>query len=319
MAIGPGKIRSHSGGCWSVIWETRSGFESWRTGLGSKCRRRVTKSIQNAAAPQEHAGCVNRRAACGGLGIQWAERTDVSASSGRFIEQAWVPGRLFGGTMLCDGRRAWPVGVCRSLFTRSGSNPFVFAGSFGPVALPDKTLASLLRLADRTVRSTGLRGLMNIDFICPHVVHRRRDPMQDQRLWLLEINPRWSGSSEILDRWLQQRGDEVPLLERMVRCIRGMEPSLIEPPNQSDALFLKRIVYARKPCRFNWRKLELLLDRSRSEEVEFTLHDRPPCGTKIATGHPVCTLVCRFPSGANRSSLDHYRRVCKAIAGILRA
>ena len=152
------------------------------------------------------------RQGCGGLGVRWANAAEEPGRGG--YRQRWVSGRACGATFLGDGRQARLLGVCRSLFVRSGTarsrgaaaspddayapataadRPFVYAGSFGPVSLPQAIRRPIASLGQLAARRFGLRGLFNADFIVASC------PIAGTRVWLLEINPRWSGSSELIE------------------------------------------------------------------------------------------------------------------------
>ena len=139
----------------------------------------------------------------------------------------------------------------------------------------------LERLGDGVVAETGARGLINADLVVDH----------DQQPWLLEFNPRWSGSSEVLEQAMMQQG----CIESLFGChIDAMEgrlcsPSLATTQSANSDFVIKRIIFARHPVTFNLQRVEHAL------RGEATVHDIPPDGTLIQKHDPVCTLRCMFP------------------------
>ncbi len=103
--------------------------------------------------------------------------------------QRWVPGRTFGATFLSDGSSASLLGVCSGRFTKHAGRPFVYAGSLGPVALGEEFTEPMERMGAHVVQQSALKGLFNVDLI-----------IDGEVIWLLEVNPRWSASCELIER-----------------------------------------------------------------------------------------------------------------------
>src|SRR6056297_663998 len=127
----------------------------------------------------------------GGMGVRWCDAANEIPADDE-VFQRWIAGKNYGATLLLDRHRAHLLGLCRSTFHRSKSQladfPFVYSGSLGPLPCPPQWKESLIELGQQILATTGLRGLCNIDFI----VDREGDR------WLIEANPRWSGSSELV-------------------------------------------------------------------------------------------------------------------------
>lgn len=234
----------------------------------------------------------------GGLGTRWLG--DLSEASRHDVLQQWVPGRLFGATFIGNGETSRLLGVCRSLFTRKGPYPFVYCGSLGPIDVTEALARGLEDLGRAVVASSGLRGLFNLDFVA----------QDDGRLWLLEINPRWSGSSELVERRMRCLQPEFSLLSLMIDGLCGSPLSLplnLPLGGESDVandqpVYLKRIVFARCDHRFDARVVQ---KRLRPTE---TLHDIPEAGRRIGRGEPVCTLIRKFERPQTFSRPSHCRR-----------
>lgn len=267
--------------------------------LSSPPKRSVFRS--ESSAVKNLRWLVKRLEGSGGLGVQWhipeGNRSDLASDSDDFgenqpnnrsvIYQQWVPGRAIGVTYLIDAERSRMVGTCRSLWKRQGRLPFVYAGSIGPIQLPNSLAAQLSRLGESIAAETQASGLINVDLIID-----RRD-----RPWLLEINPRWSGSCEVLERAIQEQRASTSLFRDHVDAKLG---SLSAPSHEHDdsqplSVWMKRIMFARRDMRFHREVAQRALSDDSS------LHDIPSDGTRIRRGEPICTLLQRIRPGTNRS------------------
>ena len=238
----------------------------------------------------------------GGLGTSWIG--DGRTATRNQVMQEWVSGRPFGATLLSNGSEVVLLGVCRSRFTRKGRFPFVYCGSLGPVSISPRVEQGLIELAQRISLVTGLRGLFNLDFVA--------DPAGP--LWLLEINPRWSGSSELIERHLRVRRPEISLFSLLMDGLNGcpLNRFVRDTPSVSGdgPVFFKRIVFARRPVRFDRDAIERQL---RAGE---TLHDIPCTGRLIRRGEPVCTLI-RVLDGKQKDPMLRHRVLVDQLSGVV--
>ena len=245
----------------------------------------------------------------GGWGVRWAKpwgdrrlTSEPSPSTSRTIYQPWIAGRSFGATFLSDGNDVQLLGICRSLFRSVGDCPFVYCGSVGPLGnLQRHTITPdhqdrLLEAARSIVASSRLRGLLNLDFI--------RDPLG--MLHLLEVNPRWTASAEIIERGLS--AEPQSLMLRSMDAVRtGRLPERVPA---TDSQWIKRIVFARDEVKFT-RPVEGKALDSR-QKWQYEIHDLPDEGAVIQAGHPVCTLIARVDH-RDQQWLKRYRRVIRQL------
>ena len=144
----------------------------------------------------------------GGLGVQWqidqAEVTKAdcfsaagssgsssdsdSLSDSQYFER-WQPGRSCGACFVTNGHETSWIGTTRSLHLRNDRFPFIYCGSVGPIEMKRKQMDLLHRAARWIAQQCCLKGFMNLDFLL----------QKDGTLVLLEINPRWSASCEVLE------------------------------------------------------------------------------------------------------------------------
>lgn len=211
----------------------------------------------------------------GGLGVHWnAEDTRAC------YRQAWIPGRACGATVAIFDDQVVVLGICRTHFSRQSNRPFVYAGSTGPVELKASHKDSLSLMGDK-LRQLGLRGLVNFDLIAD----RQGD------LWLLEVNPRWSGSCEVIERSMIDRsGDHAFSLFAWShgRSLGRHDLASLH----GEFLIHKRILYARHAVHFRRDVLDEVIEKYRNE-VDIEMADIPVDHADIARGCPMFTLLIR--------------------------
>jgi predicted ATP-grasp superfamily ATP-dependent carboligase len=225
---------------------------------------------------------IKQRSSCGGLGVRydrvWKGR-DLSGEGNQPIPtdaylQKMVPGSACGASFVADGRRAHLLGVCRLLKKRIGQLPFVFAGAIGPIGLEPSIQEKLVRLGDAFVAMSGLVGLLNVDVVIDH-----------GEVSLLEVNPRWSASMEIVERsWSEASGEDCSMFDRITDWVRRLDLGRddLKP-------FLKRIVFACK---------DQLVSSSDFDAGEATgcwiWKDVPNQETLIKRHEPAATMIARL-------------------------
>lgn len=211
---------------------------------------------------------------CGGLGVRWA---DGRVPDGNTHWQRWIRGRPHGATLIHDGEQTYLLGICRSITTRLPDRPFVYGGSIGPIRLPTNVESGIRTFADRLASARRLRGLLNVDFILD----------SDQQAWILEVNPRWSASMELIERRLIETEPHGSLI---ARAVRAAERSLSQDDNavndaQIGRRYVKRILFADRKTTFSRKDYQRALQHGQS------LHDVPEDGTTIHPNEPICTLI----------------------------
>ena len=208
---------------------------------------------------------------------------------------AGVPGSV---VFLADGRRARVLGLSRQLVGRRafGASGFRYCGSLmGPglfraeARLRSRTEA----LTDAVVRTFGLVGLNGIDFIA-----RAGVP------WPIEVNPRFSGSMELLER-----GAGLPLFALHAEACSGRLPA--GPVPDFERVHGKAIVFARA---------DVLLGATHHWLRDPSLADIPHQGQQIARGRPICTVFgsARDPEGCLRSLGDMADAVYRTVEPVAR-
>ena len=229
------------------------------------------------AAPR---GWLAKRA--GGTGGWHIRRADDGhAPAPDTYYQRAQPGEPMSALFLADGQRASLVALNRLLVRRHGAHPHVYHGAIGPIhhpALQRRVEGAL----DAIVPAFGLRGLASLDFVA-----------EDERPWLLEVNPRPSASMAL-------HGGAFPggLLRAHAAALAG-EP-LAEPHHPGGARG-SEIVFARRACHVDAALCDTLVSLGHC-------HDLPGAGSRFATGDPVCSVSAAAGGPAAVETLLSERR-----------
>tara|TARA_R110002049_G_scaffold72490_1_gene186939 strand:- start:27960 stop:29369 length:1410 start_codon:yes stop_codon:yes gene_type:complete len=250
----------------------------------------------------------------GGLGVRFADNQCEPIPNHPVDEhcneiwQKWVPGRSFGATFYSDGDSACFVGLCRSSFHRIKDRPFVYAGSSGPLSLPPRIVDRLNQLGNTIVRLSQLSGLFGTDIIID----------RQERISLIEINPRWTASCELIERAIMQQSQTSAghaLISVVLRRTNTGEVrnAIRHSPDQSRSMLWKRVIYARNDAIFRSQWIGEILS---GVEADITIADIPNDGHVIRKHEPVFTLMGSYDrdsadaaSLSLRSGIETIRRV----------
>ena len=122
----------------------------------------------------------------GGEGISpW--RGLLAADPGTVYFQARLAGRSLGATFVRDDSGCHWIGLTRQYLGRPG-NPFAYRGSLGPWPVSESTQRTVVALGRLIGDQADLRGLFGLDLM-----------EAEGRVWLIEVNPRYTASVEVLE------------------------------------------------------------------------------------------------------------------------
>ncbi|WP_439620236.1 ATP-grasp domain-containing protein [Gemmata sp.] len=204
----------------------------------------------------------------GGLDIRFA-RPGESATPNH-IFQEFIDGRPLSA--VC-GESAVLTGVTEPLAGEPWlhARDFAYCGNVGPVPTDRNLEGELLNLYRALVADVGLRGLFNVDFI-----------LRDGRVVPIEVNPRYSASTEVLEHALG-RSVFVPL-----------------PPRRTGPQSVGKAIYYAPhdlsfPASGPWdADLAAPFDPWRLPAYA----DVPAPGTVVPSGHPVISIFAPGQSAA---------------------
>jgi hypothetical protein len=203
-----------------------------------------------------------------------------------------MPGRCFGASFFAGSGRVTLLGVCLNLRRCLGPLRYLYSGSLGPITFADERLQQLQTAANWIVAQTGLDGLFGVDFLATG---------QSDSLTLLEINPRYTASMEILER--AQDFSAIGLqssLRAPLGSVSHSGPSAVSDRltaerdgcKPRDAYWLKRVLWCKNPL--VWRECVIRehLHRVAGPFAQrWTLHDTPHEAYQIPAASPVATML----------------------------
>lgn len=201
----------------------------------------------------------------GGSGGGHIREARTSRGEGWYLQER-VEGRTVSALFLGNGRDACVLAFSEQWCAPAPDAPFRYGGAAGPIRLDAGLAGDIATALKRVVAATGLRGLASADLIVG---------AED---WLLiEVNPRPGATLDIFDH-----APLPALLKLHIEACEGHLPELA--PLDPDAVAeIRAAGFFYAPASFVVR-LDPLPD---------WVADRPPNGSVIAEGEPVCTVFAR--------------------------
>ena len=215
---------------------------------------------------------VKPRASGGGHGIRrWQRGTTVPPGWYLQEEVHGIPGSV---TFVAAGGQCVVLGVSRQLVGEDafGASGYRYSGNIlvqaGDQAFGDdgRVLAAVQALAAAVVEEFGLIGVNGVDFV-----------VRDGVPLLIEINPRWTASMELVER---VSGTSVFAAHVRACTASSVSPAAVRP-SSAAACAGKAVVYATS---------DVLVRDTRPWLADPTVRDVPRPGLRIAVGQPVCTV-----------------------------
>ena len=208
----------------------------------------------------------------GGSGIQpW----DGRRLSRNFFLQACVDGLPASAAFVADGKKGVVIGLTRQLIGQHefGANGYRWCGNILPLPLEyDKSrsvLDGVAKMVSLLTRHFGLKGVGGIDIIISDGPDGRPRP------FLVEINPRFTASMELID-W----GYGLNIYSLHMDAVNGYLPDFSLTRHLEGPFFGKAIVFARHSI--------IIPDTGGWSERGW--RDIPFAGDEIKKGRPVCTV-----------------------------
>lgn len=238
---------------------------------------------------------VKRSHTSGGLGVRFVADGETEQQLRGSYFQEYVEGQAASGTFVAASGRASLLGATHQLLGREvgmHDRPFLYAGSIAPLALNEDEALQLVSLGNLLAAKFRLVGLFGVDFI-----------RAAGGLWLIEVNPRYTASIEVLER---TTGHSFLALHAAA-CEHGTVPSALPP---SAAIFAgKQIVYARHsgpiPAKF-----DQVVDELNRPNQPPGIADLPRRGETIIAGQPVATVLADGVSPAEVITSLSHRSAC---------
>ncbi|MHA1925994.1 MAG: ATP-grasp domain-containing protein [Candidatus Thorarchaeota archaeon] len=191
----------------------------------------------------------------------WRLQADIE--SPELIVQQYIAGLDGSSCVLSTGSEAVVLSIQGQLIgmPSAGRNcDFVYSGNYMPIRLSESVNQLILESSEMICTTLRLQGTNGIDFVVD----------KNERVWFLEINPRFQGTLEMLER-----SGNISLTEMHIAACNGLLPSEIPPFSNSTKL----VVFSRQNGK--------VPDLSKYENTV----DRTPQGVVVHRGDPVCTVI----------------------------
>jgi predicted ATP-grasp superfamily ATP-dependent carboligase len=201
---------------------------------------------------------------------------DGSGLDDDHLLQAEVGGTPASVAFVADGRKSQVFGLTEQMIGEPelGGSGFAWCGNLSPLRLPaehkDPVRAEIERMTARLTCRFGLVGVNGADLVIG------RDAGGAVRPYLIEVNPRFSGSME-----LAEAACDAGAFTLHLEGVEGRLPRALAGRRDLAGCAGKGVVYAKRTVTVGdtgeWR--------SRG------LRDVPWPGQRIAAGHPLCTVL----------------------------
>jgi len=220
----------------------------------------------------------------GGLGIAFTN-SDVRHATENCIFQEFLAGQPMSAIFASDGRSLELLGITHQLIGQNWlhTQHFNYCGTIGPDDADQCLERELLRIASFLVEFSGLRGVWGIDFL-----------NDTGRIVLLEINPRYTASIEVLEHQIGLQSFD------WIRWafVGGTKPSVNRISNRR--VVGKAIYFTQHDMLFPnngpWINSR---DRSNAVLNRSDFADIPHPGEEIPRGFPVLTILEEAETRAN--------------------
>ncbi len=240
------------------------------------CRASAQDLPPDGLVRPSHGWLHKGRRSSGGSQVQiWRAGPSPAAEDRAWYFQERIEGQPCAAVYVAAGGEATLLGVTEQLLSgdEKGENVFRYAGSVGPVPLSPGLRATFERIGRTLAREFELIGLFGVDAI-----------LAGERVWPLEVNPRYPASAEILE-WATESS---AVGWHVNACRQGELPAV--PLATTGRWYGKRIHYARRDLEISREFSENLRSRNLGRSWP-ALADIPAAGTRSRAGQPVVTLL----------------------------
>jgi predicted ATP-grasp superfamily ATP-dependent carboligase len=236
---------------------------------------------EEADLPRDGTWLIKPRASGGGRLVQPLTTGSASLSEPCYYQRL-IKGESCSAIFIAERGRARLLGACRQLHG-GPSGPYAYRGNFGPIMLPELLKSRLSRLGAVLAGGFELAGLFGVDYI-----------LADGEPWLLEVNPRYTASVELIElalgrsvlrehmSGLQYQSDD--------KCHMSCESDTGGPPRRVVA---KEVLYAERELIAPDLQATVFTDADPYRVPEVA--DIPWPGTCIARGDPILTVFAEGP------------------------
>lgn len=242
-------------------------------------------------APIDGAWVAKTYAHSNGVGV-W------SLESGNDRDRAWMEGavaqqRLKGrphaAAFAIDDRGATLLGLTEQYVGLPITNApeWAYCGSLGPIELQPEQVDTLRGIGQLLHTGFSLRGVVGVDLI-----------VNDEGLWVIEINPRYTASMEVLERACRQS-----VVARHLACFTG--EAIPDWSGEATGKHAKLILYAGQDIAVP----AFFYDWAIDQQSQDLLADVPHANEPIPKSSPVVTLLGGTEHTSEDGAVMYHRAV----------
>ncbi len=218
-------------------------------------------AVQFGSKPDSGEWLFKRTDSCGGMGVS---RERVDHAYGYWQQE--ISGLAVSALCISDGLEVAFLGVNQQYSTASFEGyPYVYRGVLANADINPIFKAKTISYISKIIKHFSLKGVFSLDMILA-------GQQAEERLYVLEINPRISASFELYERI----NPSLNLVDAHIRVCEGERLSGVELIDSKSAYL---IVYAQDDCR--------ILEKLHWPEW---VKDRPEAMRKILKHEPICSV-----------------------------
>ncbi|MFA6807685.1 MAG: ATP-grasp domain-containing protein [Eubacteriales bacterium] len=213
----------------------------------------------------------------------------------QYIIQEYIEGILGSVTFLANGQESVVLGTSRQLVGKGGGvRSFLYQGNIVPLDIKgilglnyfEKKITEMVKHLTSTF---GLKGINTVDFI-----------LNSEGIWVLEVNPRWSASVELIEKYLGKRFFKYHLKGCMEEKLPDVFPVKFSLDTESEDCYPKlenNSVWKFLGKTIVYSENTFLVKGKKEEEFHYLygqgVRDIPQVGTIIEKGQPICTVIAK--------------------------
>lgn len=236
------------------------------------------------------------------LSTEYGERSaenailqDASSAPRRAYYQRRVAGTPAAAVFVAADGTAALLGVTQQLIGDEWlrSHGFQYSGAIGPLPIGDAARSTIEQIGNTLASEFGLMGLFGVDMI-----------INDQGVWTIEVNPRYTASVEIVERITGTRAIDLHAAACTSQRAGASPPPRAKSTHESGRPPVhahgKAILFAKEDVALTPQFVEYALAESQRSPWP-TLADISPANDPIEAGRPILTL---FAEGASVSEVE---------------
>ena len=227
-------------------------------------------------------------ASAAGQGIHAFDRTNSSSPDPTKIIQERISGRNISVSFLMHPARTDLLGCTEQLLGHREfqASEFQYCGSIGPLHIPPSINKKLQELGQFLQHEYSLRGLIGVDLI-----------LDDDQLWLIEINPRYTASMELFESQFNRSMIQLHLDSF------SKNPATFTRIGHAGIHYGKAVLFARQTTQIPNEFQPMWQAALKCQQP--TIADLPPIGAIVQAGHPLFTIFARSKSTAETREKLH--------------